>query len=275
MDALGQDERATYFTAPVGGVECLSATFKRHRYQPHSHDTFVVGTLWRGTGTIFIRGRNHAVRAGDLTLYNPFEVHDGAPANDGFSYRVSYPTAALLREIASESTSLDRAGTPTFREPIVHDPRGAALFFAVHRLWEEKCTPMEAEEKLLAAYVYCLSVHAGVRFPHAGSERGPVARIVELLSERFAERLTLDDLAAEARLSRQRLIRAFHRRTGMSPHAFLINRRVDAAKAMLRSGLDPLSVAMATGFSDQAHLTRIFKARVGVPPGAYRAAFAA
>ncbi len=275
MNALGQNEKATYFTAPVGGVECLSATFTRHRYQPHAHDTFVVGALSRGTGTIFIRGRSHAVRAGDLTLYNPFEVHDGAPANDGFSYRVSYPSTALLRDIASERTSLDRAGTPTFREPIVHDPRGAALFFAAHRLWEEKCSPMEAEEKLLAAYVYCLSVHAGVRFPRSGSERGPVARIVELLSERFAERLTLEDLAMEAGLSRQRLIRAFHRRTGMTPHAFLVNRRVDAAKAMLRSGLDPLSVAMATGFSDQAHLTRIFKARVGVPPGAYRAAFAA
>ncbi|WFP64918.1 MULTISPECIES: AraC family transcriptional regulator [unclassified Mesorhizobium] len=275
MNTLGQDEKAIYFTAPVGGVECLSATFKRHRYQPHAHDTFVVGALSHGTGTIFIRGRNHAVRAGDLTLYNPFEVHDGAPANDGFSYRVSYPSTALLREIATESTSLDRAGTPTFREPIVHDPRGAALFFAAHRLWEEKCSQMEAQERLLCAYVYCLSVHAGVRFPRSSGERGPIARIVELLSERFAERLTLEELAIEAGLSRQRLIRAFHRRTGMTPHAFLVNRRVDAAKAMLRSGFDPLSAAMATGFSDQAHLTRIFKARVGVPPGAYRAAFAA
>ncbi|MGO4837788.1 helix-turn-helix domain-containing protein, partial [Rhizobiaceae sp. 2RAB30] len=96
----------------------------------------------------------------------------------------------------------------------------------------------------------------------------------DLLSDGLAEKLTLDDLAQAAGLPRQRLIRAFRRATGFTPHAFLVNRRVDVAKDMLRRGSDPLSVAMATGFSDQAHLNRIFKARVGVTPGVVRAAFA-
>jgi AraC-like DNA-binding protein len=271
---LSSQEEARYFTAPAGAVECLSATFHRYRYAPHAHETFVVGALSHGTGEIFIRGRQHTTRAGDLTLYNPHDVHDGMPGEGGFSYRVSYPTSTLIADIASESTNFDRGGTPSFAEPIVHDPSGAALFFHAHVAWENGCTPLQADEMLLSAYAYCLSRYGGVRFTLAGREAGPVARLIALLSERYAEGLTLDELVAEAGLPRQRLIRAFRRATGLTPHAFLVNRRVDAAKALLRRGLDPLSASMATGFSDQAHLTRIFKARVGVTPGVFRAAFA-
>lgn len=269
-----RQEEARYFTAPTGAVECLSATFHSYRYAPHAHDTFVIGALARGTGGIFIRGRQHEARAGDLTLYNPHDVHDGSPRRDGFSYRVSYPSLELIGEIASDGLGAGRAGTPCFATPIVHDPAGAALFLDAHRHWEAGCSALEAEEALVNAYAYCLTRHAGIRFPPAGSEAGPVAKAMDLLSDGLAEKLTLDDLAQAAGLPRQRLIRAFRRATGFTPHAFLVNRRVDVAKDMLRRGSDPLSVAMATGFSDQAHLNRIFKARVGVTPGVFRAAFA-
>lgn len=267
-------EEARYFTAPAGAVECLSATFHRYCYAPHAHETFVVGALSHGSGEIFIRGRQHIAHAGDLTLYNPHDVHDGTPGDRGFSYRVSYPSSALVCEIASESTNFDRGGTPNFAEPIVHDPDGAALFFEAHLAWESGCTALQADEMLLRAYAYCLSRYGGVRFTLAGREAGPIARVIALLSERYADRLTLDELAAEAGLPRQRLIRAFRRDTGLTPHAFLVNRRVDVAKTLLRRGIDPLAAAMATGFTDQAHLTRTFKARVGVTPGVFRAAFA-
>lgn len=93
-----------------------------------------------------------------------------------------------------------------------------------------------------------------------------------LLADRYAEDLRLETLAAEARLSPYQLIRAFRRETDMTPHAYLVDRRVQAARAKLR-GTDSLAaVAAQTGFADQAHLSRAFKARIGVPPGAYRSA---
>jgi AraC-like DNA-binding protein len=90
---------------------------------------------------------------------------------------------------------------------------------------------------------------------------------------RFAEDLTLDVLAREAGLPRHLLIRAFRREAGATPHSYLVNRRALAARALLRSGATPSDAAVAVGFFDQSHLTRAFKARFGVTPGAYRAAF--
>jgi len=58
---------------------------------------------------------------------------------------------------------------------------------------------------------------------------------------------------------------------GITPHKWLIGRRLEKAKALLKSTDLPLtSVAAECGFADQAHLTNVFSRQVGTPPGAYR-----
>jgi AraC-like DNA-binding protein len=100
-----------------------------------------------------------------------------------------------------------------------------------------------------------------------------VARARAAMDQRFGDDLSLEVLAEEAGLPRHLLIRAFRRETGTTPHAYLVNRRVLAAGQLMRTGVMPSDAALAVGFFDQSHLTRAFKARFGVTPGAYRAAF--
>jgi AraC-like DNA-binding protein len=56
---------------------------------------------------------------------------------------------------------------------------------------------------------------------------------------------------------------------GLPPHAFQLDLRIARARALLAAGDPPAAVAAACGFYDQAHLTRVFKQAVGVPPGRY------
>jgi AraC-like DNA-binding protein len=72
-------------------------------------------------------------------------------------------------------------------------------------------------------------------------------------------------------LSPFHLLRAFRRETGLTPHAYLMSCRVNAARDRLSRGLPPADVAAVCGFFDQSHLTRVFKAHTGVTPGAFRA----
>ncbi|MCA1941243.1 MAG: helix-turn-helix transcriptional regulator, partial [Caenispirillum bisanense] len=83
--------------------------------------------------------------------------------------------------------------------------------------------------------------------------------------------IALDDLAAVSGLSRFQLVRAFRRATGFPPHAYLMQRRLAAAKDLLRAGQPPAQVAAAVGLYDQAHFTRRFKQLYGITPGAYQA----
>jgi AraC-like DNA-binding protein len=79
----------------------------------------------------------------------------------------------------------------------------------------------------------------------------------------------LDDLAALAGLSRYHFIRVFRRATGQSPHGYVTTRRIGLARRLLGRGERPAEVAVACGFADQAHLTRLFRQAFGIAPGRY------
>jgi len=66
------------------------------------------------------------------------------------------------------------------------------------------------------------------------------------------------------------LSRAFKRHYGMTPHAFLINRRIQFARRQLREGKLIADVALESGFADQAHFQRAFKQHLAATPGQYR-----
>ncbi len=90
-----------------------------------------------------------------------------------------------------------------------------------------------------------------------------------LLRERWSDRISLADLAAFAGLSRFELVRRFRAQTGLTPFAYRTNLRIAHARTMLARGEPPAEVALACGFADQAHLTRMFRRAVGVTPALY------
>lgn len=269
---LAPGESARYFVSPrFPDLDCLTATFTTHTYAPHTHDTYVMGAVGAGVEVWNARGRKHHAGPGDLLFNLPLDVHDGMPQDGGYSYRMTYPSEAFLRDLATDISG-GRATTPFFRDNVVRDPEGAALFETAHRLLESGHDGLAAEEMLVAAYGRVLSLHTRIGMLDLGREPGPVARVARAIDERYAEDLRLADLARLAGLSTHHLIRAFRREVGSTPHAHLIGVRVRRARDLLRLGETPAAVASAVGFSDQAHLTRAFKARIGVPPGAYRRA---
>ena len=78
-------------------------------------------------------------------------------------------------------------------------------------------------------------------------------------------------IAAEGGISPIYLARAFKAAVGQSPHQYVLGRRIERAKKLLRdSDLPIVEVALASGFSSQSHLSNWFLRSVGVSPAAYR-----
>ena len=85
--------------------------------------------------------------------------------------------------------------------------------------------------------------------------------------------MTLKQVARECGLSVGYFSHAFRRTLGLAPHKWLIEQRVVLSEEKLRAdGLSLSDVATECGFSDQSHLTRVFRHTVGVSPGAWRRA---
>lgn len=275
LDRLGAGEVTNFFSiSPAAPLECLSARFRRHAYVPHTHDSFVVGTIVAGCETFLINGSRCYAGPGDLCLVDPGTVHDGRPAGDGYAYRITYPTIEYLLDVASDIAGRRSCGTPSFADPIVHDPELAQMLATAHRLAEERGDSLVADEILLQFFGQLLARHGHTAVSDAGvpGEVGPVTRAMDYLDAHFAEAIDLATLAGIAGIPRTRLIRAFGRATGLTPHAWLTDRRVRQARMLLAKGAPPAEVAVGCGFYDQSHLNRLFKARVGVAPGAFQAA---
>jgi AraC-like DNA-binding protein len=81
--------------------------------------------------------------------------------------------------------------------------------------------------------------------------------------------LPLSDAAARLHFDPAYLVRSFGREFGMSPHQYVISRRVDLARRLILSGEPLRSVAVAAGFYDQPHLVRHFKRVLGISPGRF------
>jgi AraC-like DNA-binding protein len=105
---------------------------------------------------------------------------------------------------------------------------------------------------------------------HEVRQRPELRRLREILRERLAEVVTLDELTEEVGLSKFHLLRLFRDEVGMPPHAFQLQLRISRAQQLLASGVSAADVAVACGFADQSHFIHCFKRIVGFTPGAFK-----
>ena len=96
-------------------------------------------------------------------------------------------------------------------------------------------------------------------------------RAKEIMRVRLASSLTIADVAAECRLTPSHFARSFRRSTGVAPHAFLSQLRIEEAKRLMTTTELPLAdIALMCGFGDQSYFTRVFSRSIGTSPGAWR-----
>jgi AraC-like DNA-binding protein len=141
----------------------------------------------------------------------------------------------------------------------------------------DQANPLFVDHVLLAVGVHVAQTYGGMR-PMSRLARGGLTpwqerRAREFLLANIKRGVALREVARECGISVGHFSHAFRRTLGVAPHKWLIEQRVVLSKEKLR--VDELSlsdVAAECGFSDQSHLTRVFRQAVGVSPGAWRRA---
>ena len=255
--------------AALPGVQAVDAR-SDHVFARHSHDQYGVGLMLAGGQTSSSgRGQVEAL-AGDVITVNPGEVHDGAPLGRApRAWRMLYlppPLAAAVAADLGEGARRDY----TFHQPVARQAALAACFRRLYAAVTGDATDL-LREQLLLELLHGLQGEA----PRAGSAAATaaIARARAMIDDAPAAAPSLADLAAVSGLSRFQLVRQFARATGLTPHAYLIQRRIDTARALLARGSTLADAAAASGFADQSHMTRLFIRTYGITPGAYACNF--
>jgi AraC-like DNA-binding protein len=255
------------------GIETLRAHFEGHAYDPHWHDSYLVGVTEQGVQQFNCRRTRHQSTPGKVFLLEPGDIHDGeAPTEDGFTYRMLYLDPQWLRrELSAVFESAPDNSQLSFANTLASDARLAhatSLAFQTLHGGELKIVRQTALDGLLER----LTSHLHWRTRYAQDPRLPLVaqKAREYLHANARFDIGLDQVAAATGVDRFRLTRAFKAAYGMAPHAYPVQLRLATARRLLARGEQPATVAMELGFADQSHLGRWFVRAYGMTPAMYR-----
>lgn len=110
-----------------------------------------------------------------------------------------------------------------------------------------------------------------VREYKGGLSKFQLNKVIGYINDNLSQDVSLAELSSAAGLSSFHFARAFKQSTGFAPHQYVIRRRIERAKILLKENKLPLSeIALSTGFTNQSHLSQVFRRLVGASPAAYR-----
>lgn len=202
------------------GIETLRAHFKGHAYDPHWHDSYLVGVTEQGVQQFNCRRARHQSTPGKVFLLEPGDIHDGeAPTEDGFTYRMLYLDPQWLeRELSALFEDAPLNSQLSFATTLASDTRLAhaisLAFEALHGA-ELRIVRQSALDGLLER----LTTHLHWRTRYAEDPRLPrvAQKAREYLHANARYDIGLDQLAAATGVDRFRLTRAFKAAYGISP----------------------------------------------------------
>jgi len=263
-------DRAKLWTAPaLGGTIFLSADYRTRRFGRHFHEEYAIGIIEHGCQSFVYDGaRRIEMTSGTVALISPGIVHSGGPGlEEGWRYRMLYPSQALVDDIVHDI--FGHGAVPRFHSPGVFDPILYDAIDALHMATcDGACSTLEVETRMAVILRMAFVRHAGCQPPSCETPRHPGMRVVrDFLADNFSEDLGLQCLADNAGLSRFQLLRQFKAAYGLPPHAYLKQVRVFRVQAMILAGSSLAQAALAAGFADQSHMTRVFVESLGFTPG--------
>lgn len=253
------------FRCGMAGVQAVVAR-SDHHFARHTHDQFGIGVIESGAQKSASGRGPVEAGPGDVITVNPGEVHDGAPIGDEgrFWQMLYFDPDVVARAVADIRQG--RPGDIEFADPVM---RQASLAATIRQLFE--VMTIDAAGAGLCRQELLLTLLAETM--REVSRPKPVPVGIRAARQRIeddpASEITLAELADLASLSQFQLLRAFDKAMGLTPHAYLLQRRIQLARKLIAGGMGLAETALASGFSDQSHMTRIFTRSFGLSPGLY------
>ena len=253
-------------------IEARSITDGREVcYTRHAHEHFSIGAITTGRSTYIHEQSHFQVGTGTVVLMNPGDVHACNPIdNQPWSYLMLYVDTPWLTDLQHQ---LGFSHDLAFRRFSITHNRDTLLFDGLKALYE---VLVDQQQEVLHKHSAAVEFFSEVQLrlnpvdPPLREPNFKLERAADYIRDNCTQMLKLEDICFAAQLSPSYLIRAFKQQYGMTPHAFLVNRRIQFAQDRLRRGELIADVALEAGFADQAHFQRAFKQHLAATPGQYR-----
>jgi AraC-like DNA-binding protein/quercetin dioxygenase-like cupin family protein len=248
-------------------------------FEPHTHTDYTVTVVLSGLMSITIGADHYALSPGRAALTDIGRSHGGSAVDAEFLSISLSP--AVVNETVTELGMTRTNAEITFRASLVTDESISEM---ARTIANEIASERLGHAEMLDALVRQLVIHllrshltvrksAQVELSRAGPVDRRLRRALEFMHDNYSRELSLEEIASAAYLSEYHFARLFKQITGVTPHVYLANLRLERARRLLAETTFSVSeIARMVGYQSQSHFTKIFKSVTGVTPRAYREA---
>ncbi len=197
---------------------------------------------------------------GEIKIINPYQMHraDGSLA---WEYINFMPSIKTINEYASDLCENLINCDITFKNQI-KDATATRYFCALYNSLENE---LEYESNMVLLISYLIKNYASSTIKEQ-PKSSTIKEAIEYIHQNFNENISLEKLAKVSKLSKYHFLKCFKEKTGLTPHRYIINLRLEFAVSLIKQNLPLSQIAYRCGFSDQSHFIKTFKKVYGLTP---------
>lgn len=246
----------------------------KERVEYHYHEFYKLLVVLSGTGGYWIDGERYQLKSGDVVLIDSRLIHRPEFERE-YERVIIYISPEFLKNHSSGDCDL----TDCFSRPGQHilrlSARDRERFLGLVRALEEELGSEEAGSDILSGGLLARSLVEIYRlmqrgaFPAVQPLRPRDNRVTEMLwyiEARLGEEITVEMLAEHFFLSRYHMMRLFRENTGVTIHAYILDRRLMNARDMMGQGMGATEACYKAGFNSYCTFCRAYNKRFGMSP---------
>lgn len=244
--------------------------FNTFEFEKHVHEEYTITLLHDGKMASFLDGFSQEINRASILTLNPDQVHTcQIKDNKGYRYSTIYFNELVLKKIFEEEFN---SKDIYFNKSILKNDevyKKLSILVALDEIGE--ITKLDFECNFIEALKDILKLNTNITTEvKLSSHDTLVKKAKEYINDNFYLDLSLDDISKHLDISKYHFLRLFKDKTYISPHSYLMLRRIEKAKQFLQNGESLINTAYFCGFNDQSHLHRRFKSLVGITPKNYQ-----
>jgi len=254
----------------VEGLEIFTCSDMKYNFKRHFNESYCVWFNLVGNEKFYCKGNTSFIMPGEIGVVEPGVVHaniSGNPLNNKLFTFYFYKDS--LHEVMNDI--LDNKKIINIRTNIHNDSQFLKNLLTLNFVMKSKDLSI-AKETCYIETIAELVNKFGVEKTTLNNiflEKDRVKKMIDIFHDRYREDIKLEEISKELKCTKYYLIRLFKKSVGLSPHAYLMQLRLEKAKWMLKNGNNIIDTAIETGFADQSHMTRNFRQKFGLTPGCY------